>query len=270
MMDFSLEMLYNTEKEMKGMLQQILKNCKTSLPADLNQNVLMKLNKDVLANYVKNLVSVLEKNIELCQSAAVEMDKMKTEQIANQKKQICSVQETVKTELKTWADVAKKNTDQSMTVYVRKVKEAVKTVVAEEDRSKRFMIFGVAEEDEEQVENLPDFIEETLENCGMTALPVVQSIYRVGAKKTGTARPIRVHMMNAGDVQRVLRAAPKLRSCQCNFRTVYLAPDRSKEEQLAHAKLVREMKELIQKDGSKYYYIRNCKIVCVDKALSTE
>ena len=37
-------------------------------------------------------------------------------------------------------------------------------------------------------------------------------------------------------------------SCEGEFRTVYLAPGRNKEAQLAHAKLAKEMKELLLND----------------------
>ena len=44
--------------------------------------------------------------------------------------------------IKCWVDVAQTNTNYSMDVSVKTVKEAVKTSVAEDDRSKRFMIYG--------------------------------------------------------------------------------------------------------------------------------
>ena len=65
---------------------------------------------------------------------------------------------------------------------------------------------------------------------------------------------------------RVLSAASKHRSCEGEFRKVYLAPDRTKEEQLAHAQLAKEIKEPISNDPSKNYFIRNNKINCADKA----
>ena len=119
------------------------------------------------------------------------------------------------------------------------------------------------------MEDLSDAVLGTFEKCGMAASPpVVQSVYRIGVKKAGTVRPIRVHLMNASDVQRVLSAAPKLRGCEGEFRTVYLAPDRTKEEQMTHAKLVKEMKGLIERDHSKYYYIRNNKINYINRVQS--
>ena len=125
-MDFSVNILYNSEKEMKSVLQQVLKTTKTSSVTEINHAVLMKINKDVLSTFVQNLVDLVQNNIELCKSAANKVDQLKTEQLTNQKEiikiqheQISSVQETVKTEMKSWADVAKTNTKQNMALSVK-------------------------------------------------------------------------------------------------------------------------------------------------------
>ena len=151
-MDFSVDLLYNSEKNMKANLQQLLKDTKTTAVAELNHSTLMKLNKDALVNYVKNLANLVDENIDLCKLAACEVDQLKSEQIKNQKKiieaqqeQLISVQETVKTEFRSWADVTKTNIQKSTDVSVTTVKEAVKKAVAEDDRSKRFMIYGLDE-----------------------------------------------------------------------------------------------------------------------------
>ena len=46
-------------------------------------------------------------------------------------------------------------------------------------------------------------------------------------------------------------------------------PDRTKENQLAHNKLVKEMKQMIERDPCKHYFIRQRKICSVDKDLSS-
>ena len=66
------------------------------------------------------------------------------------------------------------------------------------------------------------------------------------------------------DVENILRKAHKLKSNE-EFKTVYLAPDRTPEQRAAHSKLVNQMKELIKNDSSKHYYIRDDKIKCTDK-----
>ena len=64
---------------------------------------MIKLNKNPSAKHFENSVNLVEKNNNLCESAAGKMDQLKSEKIAGQKKlleiylgQAESVQETVK------------------------------------------------------------------------------------------------------------------------------------------------------------------------------
>ena len=150
------------------------------------------------------------------------------------------------------------------------VKEAVKKAVAEDDRSKRFMIYGLNEARDGVDEYLVDAVQATFEKAGITTAPVVHSAYRMGPKTPDKKRPVKVQLTCLSHVQQVLRAASKLRSHEGEFKTVYLAPDRTKEQQLAHTKLVIEMKELITSNPDKYYFIRNNEINCVDKAVPSD
>ena len=115
-MDFSVDLLHTMENEMKSEIQKVLKAVNVSTTSELNETVMMqKLNKNPLAKFVETLTNLIEKNIELCKSAAGKIDQLKSEKIADQKLlieiqqgQINSVQDTVKSEMKTWADIAKK------------------------------------------------------------------------------------------------------------------------------------------------------------------
>ena len=49
------------------------------------------------------------------------------------------------------------------------------------------------------------------------------SAYRMGEKKPGNTRPVKVQLTAAHHVQRVLKAAHRLRKCGGEFSTVYLA-----------------------------------------------
>ena len=101
-------------------------------------------------------MSLYDKNISLCKSAAAKCDQLKSEQIELQKQlinaqndQITAVHKTVKTEMKSWADVEKKNLTQSKVVTAKTVKEAVRAVNEEEERSRNLIIYGVAEGEED-------------------------------------------------------------------------------------------------------------------------
>ena len=139
-----------------------------------------------------------------------------------------------------------------MTVSAKTVKEAVKTTLAEDDRSRNFMMYGLEEAAEGQEDNLVDAVRALCEKTEVEQWPRLCSAYRMGEKKSGKARPVKVQLTAALHVQRVLKAAHKLRNCEGEFKTVYLAPDRTKEEQVAHLKLVSEMKDKISNNPSKY------------------
>ena len=94
------------ESELSEELRTVLKTAKVTSTMELNENSLMKLSKNCLTAITLRLVSLYEKNLNTCKSAAVKIDQLKTEQIENQKKlmeikdmKIDSVQQAVKTEL---------------------------------------------------------------------------------------------------------------------------------------------------------------------------
>ncbi len=141
-MDFSIEALHSLEKDMQTALQQLFKTVKISSISELSHPNLVKLQKDPLATLVKNFVNLFDKNMSLCKAAASTIDQLKSEQINSQQEmikvqrdQLKSVNETVKTEIKTWADVAKQNSDQNLKITAKTVKEAVHSARSEDEKS---------------------------------------------------------------------------------------------------------------------------------------
>ena len=61
----------------------------------------------------------------------------------------------------------------------------------------------------------------------------------------------------------LLKNAGKLRST--DMRSIYVSPDRNKQKQAAHSKLVAEMRTMIKEDPNKFYFIRNNKVNFIDK-----
>ena len=261
---------------MKTELQNLFKTVNVNSSDDLNLSALSKLNKNSLANLVTGFVSLMEENVNLCKSAAAKIDELKSEQILNQKKlldvqekQINGVQTVIKTEMKSWADVVKKNSKQSTQITPNTVKQAVRTVNDEEKRSRNVMIYGLEEKEDESPEDHGSQIRSIYENIGECSPPdTVDHCYRVGNDHPGKKRPLKVLMQREVDAQFLLQNAYRLRDSELS--SVYIGPDRSKEERIAHRKLVTEMKTMIENDSSKYYYIRGNKIRSVDKALSSD
>ena len=67
-----------------------------------------------------------------------------------QQQQNEAVQQTVKTEMKTWSDIVKKNIDSNPT-SVQSVRKAVKSVVEEDSRCKNVIVYGVPDAPEEDI-----------------------------------------------------------------------------------------------------------------------
>ena len=152
-MDFSVNSLHSIEKKMKSEIARLMKATNVSSVADLNQKVLSdKLNKGPLSEYLSSFVKLLDSSLDLCKGAAGSIDEMKTKVMDTQsqlidrkKEELGRVNETVKTELKSWVDIVKKDNKQNRQLTTKSVKEAVKTVNQEEERSRNLIIYGVKE-----------------------------------------------------------------------------------------------------------------------------
>ena len=278
-MDFSVDRLNAVDHETTSEIQKIFKMANVSCRSELTDTALMKLNKNPLIKIIGSLMNLVEKNIELCKSAAGKIDVMKSEKIADQKLiieaqqgQMNSVQETVKSEMKSWTDVVKKNTAQRPSgkpLTENSIKQAVRTVNEEEKRSKNLMIYGCHESDNEVNFELNKAVKDILNETDAFPVPRTYEVYRIGRKEPGKNRPIKVEFACSSEVDFVLMHARNLRDKEA-FKNVYLGPDRTKEEQLAHSKLVKEMKQMIEKNSNKHYFIRDKKICTADKSLSAQ
>ena len=242
---------------------------------ELNETVLIKLHKDSLTDMIVNLVHVFEQNMNLCKVAAERIDELKTEQIDQQRKliaiqnsQMNSVQTAVtsglKQEMRSWSDIVKKNNSQmqndQLSITKKSVQQVIRNVNEEERRSKNLMIYGLEENENEDISPVVDEVFKSM------SLPAPDTIdgYRVGRRVAGKKRPVRLEYHNSGDVDFALAHSSKLKN-STKHSAVYLSPDRTKEQQLAHKALVKKMKELICSDPNKHYYIKNNKVLSTDK-----
>ena len=244
--------------------------------SELSDGSLMKLQKRPLANIIISLVNVFEMNSTICKSAAEKIDELKSEQIELQKNliqiknnQIASVKATVKSEmtngLKSWSDVVKKNSTEVQTNLLTSTKKTVKQVMEqvneEERKSANLMIYGLPGVDNE---NLGTAVDEIFKSMSVPPPRASIDCYRIGKKQAGKTRPIRLECQNHGDVDFALVHSRRLKNSARHSR-VYLGPDRSKEQRLEHSLLVKQMKELISKDASKHYFIRNNRVCSADR-----
>ena len=98
----------------------------------------------------------------------------------------------------------------------------------------------------------------------MVLSPKIKAISRIGQFNQDKSRPIKVEFNSSSTVANILKNARKLK-LNSDFKSVYLSPDRTKEQRAAHSKLVKQMKDMISRDNSKHYFIRGNEIKCVDK-----
>ena len=230
----------------------------------------MRLNKDPLADCVGRLAKLLNSSLDLCKAAASRIDTLQSEQIAGQRKLIAiqqdkldAVQNTVKSEMKSWSEIVKQNRDAAPSV--KSVKKAIKSVVDESDRSKSFIVYGAQDSDKEHT---TDKVEVLLIALDEEEKHQVLSTRRLGAFKEGSCRPIKVTLASADSVKQVLSKAKTLKTIDEQYkewRNVYLAPDRNREERIRHKKLVSKMKQLIITEPTKHHFIRNGSIISVQR-----
>ena len=82
-MDFTVESLHAMEKKLRLVMSPILKETKSTSASEIGITALMKLNKNMLAEFLVSLAKNYEDNLENCKSAAGAIDVLKTTQIKN-------------------------------------------------------------------------------------------------------------------------------------------------------------------------------------------
>ena len=140
-----------------------------------------------------------------------------------------------------------------------KIKEAVKSAVEEDDRSRNILIFGKKEEDNETVLHTVTTVFEDLKEK-----PRVIECRRLGTISQGKCRPIKVKLSSSEAVLHILQNAKTLKTSSSN-RNTYLAHDRTKEERAQHKNLVAMVKAKMDSEPGMYHFIRGGAVVSVKK-----
>ena len=250
-------------------------NCRKS--GDFSVERLMKLNKDILAKLLFEGYRSASSYIGFIDDARTQVENLKSELIESHRSQIKLQQnllevqseqiKSVSTVIDTAIENGMKSYSQVVTNSVSKpepnfteakLKKVIQEAVADEDRSKNIMVFGMSEEAEEDVsDKITAVFEEISEKPRFEAA-------RIGREKTGKVRPIKVSLCSSDAVHQILAKARNLRT-STSHRSVYIEPDRSLEERVKQKELLTEMKRRANEDNSKYYYIRSGRICCRDK-----
>ena len=264
--EFALHSVLKLEKDLNIALHETVKVKQIS---DLTQAVLNQSNKLTLIKLVNTLSRALSQSSELLKLAAADVDQLKSNQIRLQEdllsvkeevltsknEQIAAVTSTVKTEIKSFADVL--GSGSGTVISQKNIEKAVKTAVVEQERLHNVMLYcmeesqsidpGVSQEsDREQVA-------EVMHEIGVVSGNVL--VERVGERKDDSHRPVRVIFERKEEVTNVLARARRLKDSE-NFSSVFLGPDRTVEERKAHRKLVDELKVKRTQSPDMIFYIK--------------
>ena len=144
------------------------------------------------------------------------------------------------------------------------LKKVVMTAIEEEDRSKNLMVFGLAEEEGEQIEEkINGLFAELGEKPRVT-------VNRIGRKSPGASpvcRPVKVTLASSTAARQILTKARNLKQVD-RLKSVYVCPDRSPEEQAARKRLVMDFKKAVAAQPDRQHFIKGGKVCSKDTTSS--
>ena len=243
---------------------------------NVTRSVVKVGNKDYVVDFAVKLANLLKTSRDLLRSAAADLDSLKREQLQCQSKllsvqhelsvkksaQLDAVKDTVEEKMSTWAAVVKKNS--SSKVSQKEMKKAVKSAINESDREYNVIMFNVEEQDEEDPsENYDaDTALDIMNSAGLEAVEGEYTTERIGALQNDKNRPLKVKFDFKSTAFDLLAKSKNLKDSEV-YGTVFIVPDRSREERIEHRKLVEQLKLIRTQNPKKRGYIWN-------KAVHTE
>ena len=171
--------------------------------------------------------------------------------------QLRSLADRVETSVKSYSeavDVAAQQAQASPPDLKQSVREAVKEVAQEGDLARNMMVFGLAEEEQQDLEKR---VSEILVELGEK--PKLVGVERLGRPHADRVRAVRVTLTSSSVVGALVRQSYRLSNVD-QFRRVYLAPDRSRGERERRKALVENLKEKRTVETGQKHTIRNGEI----------
>ena len=260
-------------------LDKVVQQFGVSRVGQLSSPILNKLKKDDLIDIVNNSLCYLNELVELTTDFRLTTKSMKNELIESQQSIIklqselleskseqleslkvavkSSVADSVKAEFKSYSSVVQSSCPQNNAISTVELQKVVENVVQQEDRSKNLMIFGLPENNEEQLDVTVGKLFEAI-----SEKPKVE-VCRVGLGKSNQrARPVKVTAACSAVIDQILFKSKKLKETE-GFKSVFLSPDRSLEQRTQHRELVKDLKKKIVEEPGMRHYIKNSTIVSI-------
>ena len=241
---------------------------------DLTADLFVQPTKSVLSTWLEGARDIMCRQQQLLQSYTDLVSTLKTDAISDKSKVIelqsklleckqeqleslqtavqTTVQDSVKTEMKSYGDVLKGTISTAAEFTPETLKKVVRTVIVEEDRNKNLLVFGLAEEEtaEQAVTDL--FLE-------LDEKPRVEAVNRIGEKNSTAARPVKVTLSSTASVNTILARSSRLKKT-VRYKSVYVCPDRSPKDRAVRKQLVEDLKKAMNDQPHQYHYIRGGKI----------
>ena len=268
---------YNfAEVEDKGnhFLTAMLQQCKVHEVASITPEIMMaKLGtKETMSKYFLAAVQLIERQHNLVIHQRVKISsyqediiKLQSDVIAAQEKSLKAaerisetVAESVQSGIKSYSEAAGTSSvlSSSTAISPGTLKSVAKQVVIEEELSRNIMVFGLSEEENEDIcDRVGKVFEELDEKPRFEAR-------RLGKEAKSTPRAVKVTLSSATTVQQILGKSRKLRDSQYN--AVYLAPDRTAEQRAEHRQLVLQLKKKGNDEPGRRHYIKGGLIFSTD------
>ena len=210
------------DDECENIFERLLKltGCHDILDSIRSEKLLKpEIKKKHLAEWLAETVDYMNRARQVLRIQKATIDKLQNEAISDkasiislqnvliekQNVQLREVSQTVHSEMKSYCDIVKESCGKSVAI-TETLKKAVKSVAEEEDRSKKLLVFGLAED---KAENLKDCVTKVFESVGEK--PSVIECVRIGSERQGTCRPVSVTLRSADMVRQTLRQSSKLK-----------------------------------------------------------
>ena len=272
-------LLQETDEFIEEMTEALDCNRDNLTAKNLNTN---KVTKVQLSTWLEEALKLFTKQAEMIRDLQSVVDISKNELILSQRDQIkmkdellickneqlksfqaeikSTVHDSVESEIRSFSSVLQSiPSPASAPVDTANIKDAVRHAIVEEDRTRNVFIYGLEEDNEEQIfDTVSSLFEELGEKPRVDAC-------RIGKRgNVAVPRPVKVVLTSSTVARQILVKAKGLRRVE-RFKKVYICPDRSAEERQARKALVVDLKQRIANEPNRRHYIKGDQIVSEEK-----
>ena len=278
----SWDRLDEVELSQMTLIEKIKLSLKLKDFTKVSVSTFMPPRKEVVCGWVMEAVNVIKNQNDLINHMKTIVEQFKTETLSdkakiirlqhklleNKDEQIRSlessvektVHSTVEREIKSYSEAVSNCSTSQPVVTPEKLKHAIKSAIKEEDRSRNVIVFGLLDEEKEQVE---EKVSELFADLGEKPRIQASRIGRMCADRN-VNRPVKVVLANSTTAHQILLKAKKLKQID-GRKSVFISPDRSADERECRKKLVTDLKQLIIEQPNRHHFIRSGRIQSADK-----